>query len=275
MQLALEANTPRPLSAAPPKPLAILPEEIVAASMAYYRANNLAKMLGRVIGYGQADELLLGMEVGTSSHWPGATVFFQRDEYGRPRSGQVVHFDLQSGKTLKDSAANGKQHRRTTWLHKTMQKALNRKGEPLPQWLKNYEEAEQVSGWLFGLRYVLAAAKTKPVGIVEAPKTALLCNAFLPTHRWAATCGLSNLTETRLRPLFDRRIELFPDASENGSALAHWQNKAEQLSRRGFQVTVNKMLENLATPEQRCAGYDLADMILDNWLGYPPSWNEK
>ncbi|MBT2557562.1 hypothetical protein J7E24_07190 [Hymenobacter sp. ISL-91] len=230
-------------------------------------------MLGRIIGYGQANELLLGMEVGTSSHWPGATVFFQRDEYGRPRSGQVVHFDSQSGKTIKDLAPNGEKRRRTTWLHKTTKKAFKRKGEPFPQWLKDYEEAEQVSGWLFGLRYVLAAAKTVPVGIVEAPKTALLCNAFLPTYRWAATCGLGNLTETRLRPLLDRKIELFPDASENGSALAHWQNKAEQLRRKGFQVTVNERLETLATPEQLCAGYDLADVILDNHRGYPPSWD--
>lgn len=258
-----------------PKPLAILPEDIVAASMARFRENNLARLLASLIGYGQADELLRGFEVGTSSHWPGATVFFLRDEYGRARTGQVAHFDLVTGHTLKDRLPNGSTKRRTTWLHETMRQAQERKHQPLPQWVLDSQQAEQKSHWLYGLRSALAAHDSLPIAVVESPKTAVLCNAFFPAYRWVAVGGLSYLTKDRLRPLLCRTVVLFPDTSEKGTAFTMWQVKAAELRRFGFTITVNDALEQLATPQQRAAGYDLADIILEGYRGYPPSWDEK
>lgn len=81
--------------------------------------------------------------------------------------------------------------------------------------------------------------------------------------------GLSYLTPERLAPLRGRRIVLFPDSG----ALNKWQLKAEELRGLGFIVQVSAALENLVTSDERKAGIDLADVLLNEWESYPPSWD--
>ena len=63
---------------------------------------------------------------------------------------------------------------------------------------------------------------------------------------------------------------LFPDAG----ALAMWQAKADELRCLGFVVQVSDALENMVTADERGAGLDLADVLLAEWPGYPPSWDD-
>jgi hypothetical protein len=107
------------------------------------------------------------------------------------------------------------------------------------------------------------------VAIVESAKTAILCTPYLPTFIWLATMGQSYLTPERLAPVKDRRLVLFPDAG----SLDNWQQRAERLWACGFQVQVSEQIEHLADTTERAAGLDLADVLLSEWLGYPPSWD--
>ena len=39
-------------------------------------------------------------------------------------------------------------------------------------------------------------------------------------------------------------------------------------------VRVSDELEKPATDDERRAGFDLADVLLKEWPGYPPNWDE-
>ena len=82
--------------------------------------------------------------------------------------------------------------------------------------------------------------------------------------------GLSYLTPDRMEPLRGRRIMLYPDAG----CLDKWQAKADELRRLGYDVRVSDELEKLATDDERRAGLDLADVLLKEWPGCPPNWDE-
>ena len=84
-------------------PLCTIPEEVLQQSLGHYQRNQFAQLLRSHFGLGVANDLLRRFEVGTSSHWPGATIFWQRDAAGKVRGGQVVLFDA-NGHTAKISA---------------------------------------------------------------------------------------------------------------------------------------------------------------------------
>ena len=140
----------------------------------------------------------------------------------------------------------------------------------MPPWLADYSEHGQKSPCLFGLPQLATAPAEQPVALVESAKTAMLATPYFPRYVWLATMGLSYLTPDRMEPLRGRRIVLYPDAG----CLYKWQAKADELRRLGYDVRVSDELEKLATDDERRAGLDLGDVLLKEWPGYPPSWDE-
>ncbi len=263
-------SVPRPAS-----PLCVIPEDVLQQSLGHYERNNFAQLLQTHFGRGVALDLLRRFEIGTSAYWPGATVFWQRDELGRVRGGQVVLFDS-SGHTAKLPGADGKPERCTKWVHTAYAQACRRQQQPQPAWLSAYlNEANKVakSPSLYGLPQLLSAAIGQPVAIVEAAKTAVICSAYFPEFIWLAVGSLSYLTLERLQLVKGFPITLFPDASTSGSAFNTWGSKAVILQQSGFRIQTSNLLERSATTDQKAAGIDLADLLLDQWAGYPPSWD--
>jgi hypothetical protein len=269
---------PRPRQRAPPvltPPLCVIPEVLVQRSCIAYERNQFARLLQARFGIGVAYELLARFEIGTSNHWPGATVFWQRDELGRVRGGQVVLFDAH-GHTAKLPNSDGTLRRCTTWMHTVLARRYRRQGQPLPTWLTQYlDPANHVpkSPSLYGLRQLATGTATQSIALVEAPKTAVICAGYFPTVTWLAVGSLSQLTAERLRPLRPYAVTLYPDASATGHAYQVWEQKATQLRQQGFRLTVSPVLEQQLAPAQRAAGYDLADVLLAQWAGYPPNWD--
>lgn len=103
----------------------------------------------------------------------------------------------------------------------------------------------------------------------------MICTAYFPTFTWLAVGSLTNLTRERLQPVRGHFITLYPDAAADGSAYQAWDKKATILRGEGFEIQVSDILEHRATAEQKAAGIDLADLLLDQWEGYPPSWDAK
>ena len=252
---------PRPAPVVPP--VLTIPADVYAASLGHYEANTLAVLLREHFGWGIAAELLQRFHLGTSTHWPGACVFWLTDKQGRVRGGQVVLYD-ETGHTVKHP------HRHTTWAHTALAHAHEQHGRPLPTWLTEYAAHGQKSPCLFGLPQLANAPAGKPVALVESAKTAMLATPYFPEYIWLATMGLSFLTADRLEPLRNRRIVLWPDAG----ALDKWQRKAAELRGLGFKVQVSDELEKILTPDELKAGKDLADVLLEDWPGYPPSWDD-
>jgi hypothetical protein len=243
-------------------PVLSIPVDLFTASLNHYERNALARLLRQHFGESVADELLRRFQLGTSTYWPGACVFWYIDEQGRVRGGEIVLYD-ETGHTVK------KPDRCITWVHKALSSACQRRGEALPSWLAEYETHGQKSPCLFGLPQLTTASPEQPVALVESAKTAMLATPYFPRYVWLATRGLTSLTSDRLEPLRGRRIVLFPDAG----ALKQWQAKAKQLRQFGFDIQVSDELEKLATDEERSAGLDLADVLLREWPGYPPNWD--
>lgn len=266
---------PRRPSRATPKPTAArratvlsIPPDIFTATLGSYERNNLAHLLRQHFGWGVADELLARFRLGTSVYWPGACVFWLIDEQGRTRGGQVVLYD-ETGHTVKQQRPDSTLYRCTRWAHTALAYAYRQRGIPPPVWLSEYEQHGQKSPCLFGLPQLATAPAGQPVALVESAKTAMLATPYFPQYTWLATMGLSYLTPERLAPLRGHRVVLFPDAG----ALAAWQVRVNELRGLGFTVQVSAELESLVTPDERGAGLDLADVLLSEWPGYPPSWD--
>ncbi|WP_179948640.1 DUF6371 domain-containing protein [Spirosoma rigui] len=248
-------------------PVFCIPDEIFEQSLGHYDRNQLATLLCRRFGQSIASELLQRFQIGTSSRWPGACVFWYIDEKGRKRGGQIKLFG-DDWHTVKYFNQDGKRMTKTSWVHSALIRRLEAQQLPVPEWLTTYEQHAERSPCLFGLPQLRNAPDHKPVAIVEAPKTAILCSAHFPEFIWLAVGALSylNTNETgmaRLMPVCSRKIVLFPDLSGDGSAYARWSRIADELGEKGFVVTVSDYLERTATDEQREAGLDLADFLLN------------
>jgi hypothetical protein len=226
----------------PPAKRASLPANLVAQALAKQGECNFGLWLAGLIGKAQAAALLAKYRVGYSDHWQGATVFFQVDTSGRFRAGKVMQYNSTTGKRVKEPP-------RISWLHSVHK-------------LENYELRQT----LFGA-HLLHQRPTAPVGIVESEKTAILAAAALPKYVWLASGGLSNLKPDRCKELAGRAVFLFPDlsAAKEGTATAFdkWQAVGAELARvLGCKVRTTDLLERVARPEQRAAGFDLADFLL-------------
>lgn len=252
--------------APPPMPAAVvsIPADVVAASLGRYERNNLARLLRAHFGVKVAEELLTRFRVGTSTYWPGACVFWLIDEQGRARGGQIMLYD----ETFHRVKTHGDH---PTWAHTALAARYRQQGQPAPTWFTAYAASSTPkSPCLFGLPQLATAPAAQPVAVVESAKTAMLATPYLPCYVWLATMGLSYLTPDRMEPLRGRRIVLYPDVG----CLANWQAKADELRRLGFNVQVYNELEKLATDDERRAGLDLADVLLNEWPGYPSNWDE-
>ncbi|QJW90753.1 hypothetical protein HNV11_15865 [Spirosoma taeanense] len=252
-----------------------IPDEVFEQSLGHYDRNQFAYLLRRHFGVSVADELLKQFQIGTSGRWPGACVFWYIDEQSRIRGGQIKLFD-DTFHTVKYVVKNGEKRSRTSWVHSAYARRCDQLKQPYPAWLTAYlDERNEVqkSPCLFGLPQLLTAPVDQPVAIVEAPKTAVISTPYFPGFIWLAVGALSYLNAERLAPVRGRKIELFPDLSKDGKAFERWNQVAAELIGQGFQITVSAYLEDNATAEEKAAGLDLADFLLEQWREYPPEWD--
>lgn len=206
-----------------------VPDEVFRESLKQYEQNMFFRYLVKLFGIDRAMELCTWYCVGTSKHWPGACVFWYVDHFGRVTRGKVMLYD-QTGHRVKGC---------TNSVHHVM------KLGKLPEL------------HLYGL-HLLTLDKLLPVAIVESEKSAILAAGYFEGFMWMASGSLSTLTAERLLPLQGREIILFPD----GGAFEKWREKAESLSRR-YNIRCSDALERSLTDEQREAGYDIGDFVVD------------
>ena len=105
----------------------------------------------------------------------------------------------------------------------------------------------------------------KPVAIVEAEKTAIICSERYPRFIWLAPGGLEALKPEVLFPLRQRKIILFPDTDETGETYKKWYAIARSAQRLlGQPLYVSPFLELNATPDQKRRKIDLADYLYES-----------
>jgi hypothetical protein len=210
------------------------------ASLKFYERNHFAQFLKERFGSAIASELIGTYFVGTSKHFPGGNIFWQVDAQGRVRGGKIMVYNPETGKRIRDKMP--------TWTHK----------------------AAKMDGFILGQcfygEHLLNKRPTAPVCIVESEKTAKIASAYLPENIWLASGGKDGLGLNKCAALKGRRVTLWPDASlpdkDGKTAFQLWSDKAAELQKAGYSVTVSNLIERLATPDERANGYDLADYLL-------------
>lgn len=245
-----------------PAPATYIHPDIVNASFGNYHQNNFVNYLIKRFGFSKADELVGRYRIGSCSHWPGATVFWQLDKQGLVRTGKVMLYHAQTGKRVKQPFSH------ITWAHTLltqnvtveMQQACANFGYHITQ--SNYQPQTasfNLQQCLFGEHLLNHAPANGIIAITESEKTAIIASALLPEFTWLAAGSLHNLQYQKCRVLQGRTVILFPDLN----AHAKWQTKACQLSRLmpGTVFKVYKHLEDVATATERASGLDLGDVL--------------
>lgn len=236
---AISPNTPQPTANRPKlvvpqsKLDSFIPVDAFKASLSLsaIETNHFVRYLTTVFNEEITSDLVSRYFIGTSKHWPGATVFWQIDTSGKLRTGKIMLYRPDTGKRVKNLDLA------VYWVHKALK---------LPEF--------ELRQCLFGEHLLLD--KTKPVAIVESEKTAVIASMYLPQFIWVAVGSLSNLNERKCEVLKGRTVILFPDL--NG--FEKWSKKANDLANIAT-FTVSDLLERSATEAERLKGLDLADYL--------------
>ncbi|QMU30134.1 DUF6371 domain-containing protein [Adhaeribacter radiodurans] len=243
------------------KPVTFIPFDILKQSRHSYEQNTFIQFLTKLFGVEETNKLIGKYFIGTSNdcfrketgYWLGATIFWFIDIKGRIRAGQVKLFD-ENGHTAKYINREGDKASCTDGIHTPLKWSYQKKKEHLPEWLANYIESKKIFCF-FGEH--LLKDKTKPIAIVEAPKTAIIASVYLPQFIWIAVGALSYLTEERCKALYGRDVILYPDVN----AYEKWYNRALELSHIA-NFKISDYLEATSTQEERQQGIDLADRLI-------------
>jgi hypothetical protein len=243
----------------PPRAIDRLPSELVNESMAGYDRNNFVIFLKSLYGESVTQDLIAQYYIGTSKHWPGATVFWQIDNRGRARQVKIMLYNPDTGRRVKDEGS------RVFFAGKSL--------------VKNYNA--NLVQCLFG-EHLLAKRPGDQVAIVESEKTAIIASVYFPQLIWLATGGKHGARwtdPTVCSSLRNRDIILFPDLG----AYDAWKEKGDNLRRViNCRLSVSNLLEKSASDRQRAEGWDMADYLVRkdeaaNWAitdeGYPMMWD--
>ena len=180
----------------------------------------------------------------------GSVIFWQLDGERRVRTGKIMQYTKETGKRVKDGPG-------IDWVHSKLKKE------------KVLPEGFNLDQCLFG-EHLLRRYPNREVALTESEKSALIGAGAFPEYVWLATGGRSQLSIDKAKVLKGRTIQLFPDTDTDGKTFALWCEKARELEAIGCRVSVSRMLEDGATPEEKEAKIDLADWLIPQLRNAPP-----
>lgn len=214
-----------------------LPEKLLKQSLKKYGDNFFVKYLEKIFPAEVVQQLVQKYEIGTSVHWCGATVFWQRDIKQNIRTGKIMLYDYQTGKRVKHP------YNHIQWVHNVLK---------LDKF--NFEQC------LFG-EHLLSTDPSKTIGIVESEKTAVIACGYLPDFIWLSCGSIHQLTVSKMKVLQNRKVILFPDL---GKGFEEWKKQSAIIqSLMKISIYVSDILEKIATDEERLNGLDIADYLIN------------
>lgn len=231
-QRSVQAPAPQP-----PRPLCVIPPDIVARSVSHrtksYLVEFLDSILDPIVVEGLIDEYRLGV---THSR---AAIFFQIDAEGRCRTGKMMMYDTETGHRIKDTDKQG----RINWVHAVMKRV----GQLPEDW--------ELTQCLFG-EHLLPLYPDKPVALVESEKTAVICAGLMPRFLWLATGGKQQINAEKFAVLGKRKVTAFPDVD----GFTEWTERLHAIP--GLNVTIADVLQKEATPQDFLDHINIADWLL-------------
>ena len=237
-------SKPKPIVEQQRLPMLILPFDMVTA-----RSDNKDDTLCFWLRYTLAwnykqrerlETVINSYHVGHSKD--GKTIFWQIDEQGRVRTGKMMLYK-EDGHRDRETLHN------FDWVHS----ALTRTGKYNP-------ERSEMASTLFGM-HLLDKYPHATINVVESEKSAIICaTAFghLEQHIWMATGGLSMLSREKLKPIIERKRNIFLYPDHDG--VERWK---EQTKRIGYdRLHVNTEFLNKYWEPKDGEKADIADVLL-------------
>jgi hypothetical protein len=207
--------------------------QLLSASLKGYEENYFFTFLNNHFGADIANRLVSMYRIGTSMQLKGATIFWPIDTAGKVRGGKIVLYSPTTGKRVKESSKH------MHWVHESV--------------LCPHIALRQC---FFGEH--LLNGNVKPVAIVESEESALIASIFMPHFVWLAVGSKYCLNPDQFKVLKGRTVIMWPKLG----AYDLWNEKAQELSII-TNVTVSDYLERIATDEERKAGLDIANYLLE------------
>lgn len=224
------------------KPTSYISKEVYMNSIACVfqdQPNYFINYLIRLFGEHNACKLMARYNLGTSTHWKGAVIFWQMDIMQKFRTGKIMLYDEVTGKRVR------KPYNHIHWVHALL------------------EDKKEVGNFhltqcFFG-EHLLKFNPGLKVAIVESEKTAIIASVYFPGFIWLASGSLVNISVEKCKVLKGRQVILFPDLQ----ALEKWREKAKEIRLKlGLNIKVFEWLENSADKAELQNGYDLADFLV-------------
>ena len=216
------------------RPASFVPFHIFKESLTAYNENNFIKFLIKLFGTEITNDLTGKYFIGTSSYWPGSTVFWQIDISRKIRTGKIMLYNSFTGSRLK------KPFTCIQWMHKA-----------------NKIAQFNLRQCLFGEH--LLNDQTKSIAIVESEKTAIIASKYIPEYIWLASGGINNINEQNCNILKNKKVIFFPDIG----GYKKWNDQLNKLSN-SLNFSVSNLLEISCGKYNLEIGDDIADYLIKN-----------
>ena len=104
-----------------------------------------------------------------------------------------------------------------------------------------------------------------PIAIVESELSAVVLSELFPECIWMAYATTPNLSPDLFAPLEGRSVTLYPRTDPTLSTFLFFEDLADITRRRyDIDITVDSILEDHATPDQKQRKIDIVDFLFDN-----------
>ena len=195
-----------------------------------FDTNYFADYLCSKIGVKSADKLLKEYLIGTGKR--GATLFPYLDEDNNLQSYKTITYDLRTGNRVKSI---------------NPYYDSNKNKYPYP---------------LFGLQ-LINKYPDMPIAIAEGEKSAIMMRFYHNSFLWLASGSSNMLNESKLIPIRDRKIILFPDHNEYDN----WSKTMIKAQNRfkGIDISISKECEIWYKEGKIKNGGDIADYYNNNY----------
>lgn len=217
-------------------PIATIPFSFVERSASYQ--SNFVRFLCEFLTTEQISSIGDKYAIGATKN--KEVIYWQIDKTGKVRTGKIMQYNRLTGKRIKHESGA------IDWVHNKLKKSGT-----LP-------EDFNLQQCFFG-EHLLGLHPEAVVCIVESEKSALISAAIFPEQIWLATGGISNLSIEKCQVLKNRNIILYPDLNGYNK----WLDKAIEIEKQcSCNISVSTLLEDIATPEAKAQGLDVADYMI-------------
>lgn len=223
----------------PPEGICCIPRELFLKTVRTKPISGLLNFLLKLFDVETIKRLVVEYLLGVTDE--GDIIYYQIDEQDRCRTGKIMKYNCETGHRIKGTDNPGA----VTWVHYLLKK----KGILPQDW--------KLTQCLFG-EHLLKKYPDKPVCLVEAEKTALICAALMPQCVWVAVGGKGQLGD-KVEVLYGRKVTAFPDYDGYDT----WVEKIKE--RPYLNIHVSDFLVKNATEEDIQMGADIADVLI-RWL---------